>query len=62
MSIDARKKSRGRPAVDSEELRARAERPLIEAIESWAQAQPDKPVRSEAIRRLIEIGLKAATE
>jgi hypothetical protein len=29
------------------------------AIDAWARKQDDKPNRSEAIRRLIELGLKA---
>jgi hypothetical protein len=29
------------------------------SIEKWAKAQPDKPKLSEAIRRLVEIGLRA---
>jgi hypothetical protein len=29
------------------------------AIENWARQQKDKPSRSEAIRRLIEIALAA---
>jgi hypothetical protein len=29
-------------------------------IEAWAEAQADKPSLSEAIRRLFELGLKAA--
>jgi hypothetical protein len=28
-------------------------------IDAWAAAQEDGPGRSEAIRRLVEIGLKA---
>jgi hypothetical protein len=28
-------------------------------IDAWAAAQEDEPGRSEAIRRLVEIGLKA---
>jgi hypothetical protein len=35
----------------SEEFRA--------AVDNWAAKQDDKPPRSEAIRRLVEIGLKA---
>ena len=31
----------------------------LEQIDRWRHAQPDKPGRSEAIRRLVEIGLKA---
>jgi hypothetical protein len=37
----------------------RAETPLRAAIEKWAAHQPDYPKLSEAIRRLVEIGLKA---
>lgn len=29
-----------------------------EAVEAWAAKQKDAPSRSEAIRRLIEVGLK----
>jgi len=29
------------------------------AIVKWAENQPDNPTLSEAIRRLVEIGLKA---
>jgi 2-iminoacetate synthase ThiH len=32
----------------------------IAAIEAWAAQQPDKPTRSEALRRLIDLGMKAA--
>jgi hypothetical protein len=28
-------------------------------VDAWAAAQEDEPGRSEAIRRLVEIGLKA---
>jgi hypothetical protein len=38
-------------------LRASAE--LRRSIEDWAAKQDDHPGRSEAIRRLVEIGLKA---
>jgi hypothetical protein len=49
----------GRPRVDSEELRARMERPLIDALDAWIAAQPDpKPTRPEAIRRLLQKALE----
>jgi hypothetical protein len=35
----------------SEDLRGR--------IESWARSRPDEPSLSEAIRRLIELGLRS---
>ena len=33
----------------------------IAAIDAWAAQLPDKPSRSEALRRLIKFGLKAGT-
>jgi len=32
---------------------------FIARVDAWAADQPDLPVRSEAIRRLVELGLKA---
>jgi hypothetical protein len=32
---------------------------FIARLDKWAAKQDDKPVRSEAIRRLVELGLKA---
>jgi hypothetical protein len=29
------------------------------AIEAWANAEPDKPSLSEAVRRLLELGLES---
>jgi hypothetical protein len=59
MSIDEHKKSsRGRPKVDSEMVRTRLERKMLDAIDAWISAQPDpKPSRPEAIRRLIDKAL-----
>lgn len=51
------KKKRGRPAVDSEQLRSRAEMPLVHAVDAWAAA--NGITRPEAIRRLIAKGLEA---
>ncbi|WP_246788417.1 hypothetical protein [Bradyrhizobium sp. CCBAU 53421] len=34
---------------------------LRTAIDAWAADQSDSPVRTEAIRRLVEIGLASAT-
>jgi hypothetical protein len=31
---------------------------FIATVDSWAAAQSDQPSRSEAIRRLVELGLK----
>lgn len=32
---------------------------FLATIDTWREAQPDKPSRSEAIRRLVERGLVA---
>ena len=32
----------------------------VAAIDAWAASQSDEPGRSEAVRRLVEIGLKAS--
>jgi len=54
MSIDEHNKSkRGRPPVDSEMVRARIERPILDALDAWRAAQPDKPSRPEAIRFVL---------
>jgi hypothetical protein len=36
-----------------------ASKAQIRAVDEWRRRQPDLPSRSEAIRRLIEEGLKA---
>jgi metal-responsive CopG/Arc/MetJ family transcriptional regulator len=43
-------------------LPVRAPKELIARIEVWAQKQSDKPSRSEAVRRLIELGLNSTTK
>jgi hypothetical protein len=39
-------------------LSLRAPPALTAEIEAWAERQPDKPSRSEALRRLVEMALK----
>ncbi len=52
------KKGRGRPATGRDPVTAiRLAEGLREKLETWAAQQPDKPGRSEAIRRLVELGL-----
>jgi hypothetical protein len=46
-----RKKSRGRPAVDSEQVNLRIQRPLLTAIDAYAAS--DGLSRLEAIRELL---------
>jgi hypothetical protein len=54
-------RKRGRPATGRDPLvtfRLPAE--AIAAIEAWSRQLPDKPSRSEALRRLVDLGMKAA--
>lgn len=58
-SIKVKPKKRGRPATGKDPLiGARFPETLIEAIDAWAAASEQPLTRSEAIRRLVELGLK----
>jgi hypothetical protein len=55
-------KKRGRPATGRDPLIAfRLPPETIAALTAWAARQPDKPSRSEALRRLIDLGMKVPT-
>jgi metal-responsive CopG/Arc/MetJ family transcriptional regulator len=61
-SIPKREEKRraGRPATGKMPMASlRLPDALAVQIDAWALAQADGPGRSEAIRRLIELGLKA---
>jgi hypothetical protein len=59
-TIDSAKKSkRGRPPVDTEAVNVRLAVTALEIIDNWRRKQNDLPGRPEAIRRLVELGLKA---
>jgi Arc/MetJ-type ribon-helix-helix transcriptional regulator len=64
-SVSVNKKSRGRPkkkgGVDPVTA-VRLPKGLSDAVDSWAVNQDDEPVRSEAIRRLVELGLTVKTK
>jgi hypothetical protein len=54
------KKRRGRPATgQGVQIGTRWPNGAVAAIDAWAAKQNDEPGRSEAIRRLVEIGLAA---
>jgi hypothetical protein len=56
------RKRPGRPATGQDPVTAiRLSPELRENVDIWAAKQPDEPKRSEAIRRLVEIGLKVKT-
>lgn len=51
-------KRRGRPATGKDPSRTfRLSDGFMANLDEWAAQQPDKPSRSEALRRLVEIGL-----
>jgi hypothetical protein len=54
------RKRPGRPATGQDPVTAiRLSSQLRADVDAWAAEQDDEPGRSEAIRRLVEIGLKA---
>jgi hypothetical protein len=54
------KKGRGRPATGRDPVTAiRLSEELRANVDAWAAMQEDELGRSEAIRRLVELGLKA---
>ena len=59
-----KKKKKGRPRSKSGEYdpvtAIRLPDDMKSAVDTWARRQEDKPGRSEAIRRLIEVGLTTA--
>jgi Arc/MetJ-type ribon-helix-helix transcriptional regulator len=58
--ISVKRKKKGRPASGTDPLVATRMPPgLIRSIDDWAAAHADGS-RSEAIRRLVELALKAA--
>ena len=61
-SISVNKKAIGRPKKKGGVYPVSAVRlppDIAASVDSWALNQADVPTRSEAIRRLVELGLKA---
>jgi hypothetical protein len=57
---DNPKKGRGRPATGKDPMvGVRMSKDLQKEIRAWASKQDDNPALATAIRRLVEIGLKA---
>lgn len=48
----------GRPPVDSEQLNFRMQRDRLDGLDAYRNSEPDKPSRTEAIRRIITDWLK----
>jgi hypothetical protein len=54
------KKSRGRPATGvGIQIGTRWPPEIVRLVDEWRREEPDLPGRPEAIRRLVELGLKA---
>ena len=60
--IKVEPKKRGRPATGKDPLMGFRAAPVMRAsVVRWAENQPDNPTLSEAIRRLVEIGLSKSS-
>jgi len=58
-TISVKQKKKGRPATGQTPIMGfRATPDLRAAVEQWAQEQSDAPRLSEAVRRLVLLGLK----
>jgi hypothetical protein len=60
-SVKDTTKKRGRPVTTGKgtQIGTRWQDNQLKQIDDWRRKQEDKPQRSEAIRRLVELGLKA---
>jgi hypothetical protein len=59
-TIDSAKKpKKGRPAADTEAVNVRLPTSALKVIDDWRRKQDDLPGRPEAIRRLVDLGLRA---
>jgi len=59
-SIKVHQKKSGRPATGRDPaVTIRLPQAVLDGVATWATKQDDGPNRSRAIRRLVELGLKA---
>jgi len=49
---------RGRPRTDAASIHLTLKPDQLAAVDAWAEHQPDTLSRPEAVRRLIELGLR----
>jgi hypothetical protein len=58
-SAGGKRPGAGRPATGQDPVTAvRLSKEMRAAIDAWRRKRPDLPTRSEAIRRLVGLGLK----
>jgi hypothetical protein len=63
MHAFSHQKPRGRPATGRDPaVTIRLPEDVLASVEHWAMSQKDQPPRSQAIRRLVELGLKAKSK
>ena len=55
-------KPRKRPAVTGDPVMVRVQPEMAKELDDWRRKQADLPNRPEAIRRLVELGLKAKSK
>jgi hypothetical protein len=59
-TVGGKRPGAGRPATGKDPVRTmRLSDEFMDQVDTWAAKQDDQPGRSEAIRRLVELGLKA---
>jgi hypothetical protein len=59
-TVGGKRTGAGRPATGKDPARTiRLSDEFIANVDTWAASQADSPTRSEAIRRLVDLGLKA---
>lgn len=51
--MSTKNKKRGRPVVDSEMVRARVARPLLQALDEFCSDQNPPIARSDAVRKIV---------
>jgi len=51
-------RKRGRPSTGAVSIHLRIEPDQLASLDAWIKHQPDELSRPEAVRRLMEIGLK----
>ena len=58
-TVGRKRPGAGRPATGKDPVRTmRLSDEFMNQVDGWAAKQLDKPGRSEAIRRIVEMGLK----
>ena len=61
-TVGGKRAGAGRPATGKDPVRTmRLSNEFMASVDAWSARQDDAPSRSEAIRRLVELGLKVKT-